>query len=78
MSVNVGIVVSFASAAAVLYGSLSVLQRLDRAWLLVRRAAGHDQRKGTLARIFAVTAAIGVIVFSFWFLVILGPNDPNL
>ena len=77
-SVNVGIVVSFGSAAAALFGSLGILQRLDRAWVLVRRAAGNDQRKGVLARIFAVSAAIGVVVFSFWFLVILGPNDPNL
>ena len=77
-SVNVGIVVSFGSAAAVLYGSLSVLLRLDRTWVLVRRAAGHDQRNGMLARIFAVSAVIGAVVFSFWFLVLLGPNDPNL
>ena len=77
-SVNLGIIVSFASAGTALYGSLTVLQRLDHAWVLVRRAAGHDQRKGTLARIFAATAGICVVAFSFWFLVILGPNDPNL
>lgn len=39
---------------------------------------GHDQRKGTLPRIFAATAVICWAVFSFWFLVILGPNDPDL
>ena len=77
-SVNVGIVVSFGSAAAALYGSLMVLQRLDHAWVLVRRASGRDQRKGTLPRIFAATAMICVVAFSFWCLVILGPNDPNL
>ena len=77
-SVNVGIVTSLGTAAAALYGSLMVLQRLDHAWVLVRRASGRDQRKGTLARIFAATAVVSVIAFSFWFLVVLGPNDPNL
>ncbi len=35
-----------------------VLKRLDNAWILVRRAAGHDQRTGALGRIFGMTAAI--------------------
>jgi hypothetical protein len=77
-SVNLGIVATFASAAAALYGDLSVMLRADRAWVLVRRAAGHDQRTGTLSRIFAITALIGIPLFSFWFLVIVGPNDPSL
>jgi len=77
-NVEFGIVVSFGTAGAALCGSLMVLQRLDHAWVLVRRASGRDQRKGTLPLIFAATAAICVVVFSFWFLVILGPNDPNL
>lgn len=77
-NVEFGIIVSFGSAAALLFGNLSVLQRLDRAWVLVRRAAGHDQRSGALPRIFAVTAVVCWAVFTFWFLVILGPKDPNL
>ena len=75
---NVGILVTFGSAAAALYGSLSVLQRLDGAWVLVRRASGRDQRRGLLGLIFASAAVACFVVFSFWFLVILGPNDPNL
>jgi predicted secreted protein len=77
-SVTVGIVASFGSAGVALCGSLMVLQRLDHAWVLARRASGRDQRSGALARIFAATAMICVVVFSVWFLVILGPNDPNL
>jgi hypothetical protein len=77
-SVNLGIVVSFASVFALLFGALSVLRRLDHAWILVRRAAGHDQRAGALARIFAIAAGCGTLAFAFWFLVINGPNDPNL
>jgi hypothetical protein len=77
-SSNVGIVVSFAAAFSLLFGTVSVLTRMDHAWILVRRAAGHDQRTGALARIFAVAAVIGALAFTFWFLVINGPNDPNL
>lgn len=77
-SVNLGIVVSFASVFALLFAALSVLRRLDHAWILVRRAAGRDQRIGALARIFATAAACGTLAFAFWFLVINGPNDPNL
>ncbi len=77
-NVEAGIVVSFGTAFASLFGALAVLRRLDYTWILVRRAAGHDQRAGALARIFAMTAIVGVVVFSFWFLVINGPNDPNL
>jgi hypothetical protein len=77
-NVELGIVVSFGSTGAGLFGAVLLLQRFDRAWILVRRAARHDQRKGALARVFAVSAIVGVVIFSFWFLVILGPNDPNL
>lgn len=77
-NVELGIVTSFASTGAALFGAIVLLQRLDHAWLLVRRAAGHDQRRGALARVFAATAIAGALIFSFWFLVILGPNDPNL
>jgi ABC-type transport system involved in cytochrome c biogenesis permease subunit len=77
-SVNAGIVVSFGTAAAALFGCLMVLQRLDESWVLVRRASGRDQSNGTLAHIFMATAIVCFVAFSFWFMVILGPNDPNL
>ena len=34
-------------------------KRLDLAWILVRRAAGVDQREGVIGRVFAYSAAIG-------------------
>jgi hypothetical protein len=73
-SVSFGILVAFAALLVLLFGSLAILRRLDHAWILVRRAAGHDQRTGALGRIFAATAAICTIVFIFWFLVIHGPG----
>jgi hypothetical protein len=74
-SVSFGILVSFIGLFALLFGALAILRRLDQAWILVRRAAGHDQRTGILGRIFATTAAICAVVFAFWFLVINGPGN---
>ena len=73
-SVGFGILVAFAALLVLLFGSLAILRRLDQAWILVRRAAGHDQRTGALGRIFAATAAICALLFIFWFLIIHGPG----
>jgi len=74
-SVFVGILVAFFALFPLLFGVLSILTRLDRAWILVRRAAGHDQRTGAMGRIFGFTAALCTIAFIFWFLVIHGPGS---
>jgi hypothetical protein len=73
-SVSFGILVSFVGLFGFLFGTLALLRRLDQAWILVRRAAGHDQRSGALGRIFAVTAVVCALGFVFWFLVIHGPG----
>jgi hypothetical protein len=73
-SVSIGILVSFIGLFVLLFGALAILRRLDQAWILVRRAAGHDQRTGILGRVFAVTAAVCGGVFMFWFVVIHGPG----
>jgi hypothetical protein len=74
-SVSVGILIAFAGLFSLLFGTLSLLRRLDAAWILVRRAAGYDQRTGVLGRVFAATAAVCAIVFVVWFLVIHGPGS---
>jgi hypothetical protein len=74
-SVSLGILVSFIGLFALLLGALALLRRLDEAWILVRRAAGHDQRSGALVRIFAATAAVCAAVFAIWFIVIHGPGS---
>jgi hypothetical protein len=74
-SVTFGIFIAFVALFAFLFGTLAILRRLDQAWILVRRAAGHDQRTGILGRIFAATAAICAVVFAFWFLIINGPGN---
>ena len=73
-SVSFGILVSFAGLFTLLFGTLSILRRLDQTWILVRRAAGHDQRSGVMGRIFAVTAVVCALLFLLWFLVIHGPG----
>jgi hypothetical protein len=73
-NVSMGILVSFIGLFALLFGTLALMRRLDSAWVLVRRAAGHDQRTGALGRIFAVTAVLCALGFLLWFLVIHGPG----
>lgn len=74
-SVGLGILVAFIALFVLLFGTLVLLRRLDHAWILVRRAAGHDQRGGALGRVFGATAAVCGLAFAFWFLVIHGPGS---
>ena len=74
-SVSLGILVSFIGLFGLLFGALAVLKRLDNAWILVRRAAGHDQRNGIMGRVFAITCAVCALVFAVWFLLIHGPGS---
>ncbi|HEU4973530.1 MAG TPA: hypothetical protein VFT50_00465 [Baekduia sp.] len=75
--VGVAILVGFAAMLAVLMVGLMALKRIDHAWILVRRAAGIDQRQGAMGRVFAVTAAICATIFAFWFLIINGPGSSS-
>jgi hypothetical protein len=69
-----------AGISTVLLGCLASLmltmaagKRVDHAWKLVRRAAGHRQEQGALERIFAMSVAVASVAFLFWFLIIQGP-----
>jgi hypothetical protein len=73
-SVSLGILAAFVGLFVLLFGSLRVMRNLDEGWILVRRAAGFDQRTGVLGRIFAITAAICAGVFAIWFVLIHGPG----
>jgi hypothetical protein len=72
-SVSLGIAVAFAGMIATLMLTLAVAARLDRAWRLLRRAAGHEQREGMLVRIFATTAVVAGLAFMVWFVILEGP-----
>jgi hypothetical protein len=54
-------------------GSLWIAsQRLDHAWVLVRRASGVDQREGVLGVVFGVCAVVGGSLFVIWLIFIGG------
>lgn len=74
-SVSFGILMALVALFALLFAVLMLLRRIDNAWVLVRRAAGHDQRTGALGRVFGATAVVCVIAFGFWFTVIHGPGQ---
>lgn len=71
-SVMAGISVAFIGMMLTLVGALAVLKRLDHVWILVRRAAGYDQRKGILVPIFATTCVVGATLFTIWLIFIGG------
>ncbi|MGX6447880.1 hypothetical protein ACVU7I_07420 [Patulibacter sp. S7RM1-6] len=75
---NVGlwILLAFALVLLFVFGALVLLRRLDAAWILVRRAAGVDQRAGALGRVFAAATFVAVPVFGVWFL-FLGGLQPT-
>jgi hypothetical protein len=73
-SVTLGIASAFAGMIATLMVTLAIAARMDRAWRILRRAAGHEQQEGILGRIFAVTAIVALVAFSFWFVIIEGPG----
>ena len=73
-SLFLGIVSAFVGMVATLFITVALARRVDHAWMLVRRAAGFEQKNGALERIFIVTAGIAVVGFAFWFLIIAGPG----
>jgi hypothetical protein len=65
--------VAFLGILASLFGTLALASRVDALWRLVRRAAGHEQPEGALARIFGASALVALVAFGVWFLLIEGP-----
>jgi hypothetical protein len=77
-SVSIGIATAFAGMIATLMLTLAIGTQLDRAWRILRRAAGHEQRDGALARIFGLTAVVAGLAFVVWLVLIEGPMPyPN-
>jgi hypothetical protein len=74
-NVGAAIVAAFAGLLATLLLGLIGMRYLDNAWILVRRAAGHDQRLGKIGIVFAVTSVVGASLFAIWFFVIHGPGS---
>jgi uncharacterized membrane protein (DUF485 family) len=71
-SVSLALFAGFLGMMLTLLLGLVVMRRIDQTWILVRRAAGHDQREGVMTTIFWVSAVIGAVLFSIWLLVFAG------
>jgi hypothetical protein len=69
---SLAIAVSCLGLLLTLLAGLVLLKRLDQFWILVRRAAGYDQRTGTIATVFAIATVTGVTLFAMWFLLFAG------
>lgn len=75
--VTAGIGTIMLGSLASLMLTMALAKRVDHAWKLVRRAAGHRQERGALERIFATSVAVAFVLFVIWFLFIEGPG-PSL
>jgi hypothetical protein len=75
--VTAGITTVMLGCIASLMLTMAAAKRVDHAWKLVRRAAGHRQERGALERIFAMSVGVALVVFAVWFLVVQGPG-PSL
>jgi hypothetical protein len=73
-SVSVALFVAFLGMLLTLMAGLALVKRLDQFWILVRRAAGHDQVAGAIGPVFATAAVIGTTLFCIWLFVIAGPG----
>ncbi len=75
--VTAGIATVMLGCLASLMLTMALAKRVDHAWKLVRRAAGHRQERGALERIFATSVGVALVLFTVWFLLIEGPG-PSL
>jgi hypothetical protein len=76
-SVTAGITSAFLGMVMTLFITLALAKRVDHAWRLVRRAAGHEQKEGVLNQIFVIALMIVGTAFLIWFFLIQGPG-PSL
>jgi hypothetical protein len=72
--VTAGIGTVLLGCLASLMLTMALAKRVDHAWKLVRRAAGHRQERGALERIFAMSVGVALLVFAVWFFVVQGPG----
>jgi hypothetical protein len=72
--VTAGIGVIMLGCLASLMLTMALGKRVDHAWKLVRRAAGHRQERGALERIFASSVGVALVLFAIWFFLIQGPG----
>ena len=62
--------VTFLGFVASIYLAVQVLLRLDGVWIALRRRAGHDQEGGALSEVVAISATLGLVMFTLWYYVL--------
>jgi hypothetical protein len=72
--VTAGIGTIMLGCLASLLLTMALAKRVDHAWKLVRRAAGHRRERGALERIFASSVGVALVLFAIWFFLIQGPG----
>jgi hypothetical protein len=72
--VTAGIATIMLGCLASLLLTMALAKRVDHAWKLVRRAAGHRQERGALERIFTLSVGVALVLFAIWFFVVQGPG----
>lgn len=66
-SLSADLAVAFGGFFATTLLTMGALDRIDMAWVELRRRSGYDQREGALTQIVVVSATIAMVVFWVWF-----------
>jgi hypothetical protein len=66
-SLATDLAVAFAGFIGTTLLAVVVLQRVDQAWITLRRRAGHDQENGALSQVAIVSGTIGIALFLLWY-----------
>jgi hypothetical protein len=59
--------VAFLGFVLTLLVAVSLLQRLDRRWVALRRRTGHEQEDGAITEVVTVSATLALLVFAAWY-----------
>lgn len=71
-NIGVWVLLAFALSVTGVFVALRGLRVLDLTWILVRRAAGVDQRTGVLNRVFLATTLVVLPIFVYWLIFVGG------
>jgi hypothetical protein len=66
-SLGLDLGLAFFGFAATTVAMLALLNRVDHAWIGLRRQAGHDQPKGALPELVVASTALGIVLFLLWY-----------
>ena len=64
------LIVAFGGYLASLLAGMGALNRVDQAWVQLRRRAGHAQREGALTRVVVVAMTFAMVLSWIWFHII--------